>query len=351
MNVLDKLLDRYTYDIGIDLGTVNTLVVLKGQGIVINEPSVVAINQKTGEIVAVGNEARHMIGRTPGYIRAVEPLVDGIINDFDSTEAMLRYFVRKVHKEYPKLLNIQRPRVVIGIPSKVTEVEMRAVIDSAKSAGARSVYIIEEAMAAAIGAKLPIQDAYGSMIIDIGGGTSDLAIISLGGIVVSDSIKIAGNKFDDAIVKFVKSKYNLLIGDKMAEEIKIEVGGAMPRKKKIEYPLKGRDLLTGFPKTVEISNVEILEAMLPYLNKIAEVAKDLVDQVPEEVIYDLMENGIHVTGGGALIFGIDSFLEERLQMPVSIVEDPLDSVAKGTEILLDEIDLLEKIKANNEEYF
>ncbi|MBP9758070.1 rod shape-determining protein [Candidatus Dojkabacteria bacterium] len=349
MRILDKILDKYTYDIGIDLGTVNTLVVLKNHGIVINEPSVVAINQKSGEIVAVGNEARHMIGRTPGYIKAIEPLVDGIINDFDSTEAMLRYFIKKVHKEYSKFFNIPRPRIVIGIPSKITEVEMRAVIDSAKSAGARNVYIIEEAMAAAIGSKLPIQDAYGSMVIDIGGGTTDLAIISLGGIVVSNSIKIAGNKFDDSIVRFVKSKYNMLIGDKMAEEIKIKIGGAIPRKKKEEVELKGRDLLTGFPKKILINNVEVLEAMVSYLGRIADAAKDLVDKVPEEVIYDLLDNGIHLTGGGALIYGIDEFMEDRLKIPVTVVENPLESVAKGTEFLLEEMDLLEKVKANNDD--
>lgn len=349
MKIFDSFLEKYTYDIGIDLGTVNTLVVLRNQGVVINEPSVVAINQKTGEIVAVGNEAKHMIGRTPGYIKAIEPLVDGIINDFDSTEAMLRYFIKKVHKDYSKLFNIPRPRLVIGIPSKVTEVEMRAVVDSAKSAGARNVYIIEEAMAAAIGSKLPIQDAYGNMIIDIGGGTTDIAVISLGGIIISDSIKIAGNKLDLAIVNYIKEKYNLLIGNKVAEEVKIGIGGAVPRKRKIEMELKGRDLVSGFPKRIVVNNVEILEALLPHLDKVAQTAKDIVDRVPEEVIYDLLDNGIHVTGGGALVYGIDDYFEEKLKIPVTIVENPLESVAKGTEILLEEIELLEKVKANNEE--
>jgi rod shape-determining protein MreB len=349
MRIFDRFLDKYTYDIGIDLGTVNTLVVLKDHGVVINEPSVVAINQKTGEIVAVGNEARHMIGRTPGYIKAIEPMVDGIINDFDSTEAMLRYFIKKVHKEYSKWFIIPKPRLVIGIPSKITEVEMRAVIDSAKSAGAREVYVIEEAMAAAIGSKLPIQDAYGSMVIDIGGGTSDMAIISMGGIVVSDSIKMAGNKIDEAISRYIKEKYNLLIGDKVAEDVKISIGGAIPRKKKEEMEIKGRDLVTGFPKRVNINSIEILEAMLPLIDKITDAAKDMVDKVPEEMIYDLLDNGIHVTGGGALIYGFDTYLSEKLRIPVTIVENPLESVAKGTEILLDEIELLEKVKANNED--
>lgn len=344
MKIFDRILEKVTYDIGIDLGTANTLVALKGYGIIINEPSVVAINKKTNEVLAVGVEARHMIGRTPANIVSLNPLQDGIITDFDTTEAMIRYFINKVHKDFPKLFLLTRPRVVIGTPSKITEVEVRAVVDAATSAGARKVYIIEEPMAAAIGSRLPIESAGGNMVVDIGGGTTDIAVISLGGIVIDNTIKVAGNEMDQAIIDYIKNKYNLLIGEKMAEDIKIEIGSAIPMKEKMVVEVKGRDLITGLPKVIEVSSIEIREAIISVLEKIAEAIKEAVEKSPPEIIADLIDKGIILAGGGALIYGLDRFLEKRLKLPIVVLDDPLLMVARGTEILLDEIELLEKVK-------
>ena len=338
-----------THDIGIDLGTSTTLIAVKGQGVVINEPSVVAINQQTRKILAVGLEAKRMIGRTPANIIAIKPLDDGVISDFDSTEAMIRYFIYKVYEEYPKMFKITKPRIVIGVPSSTTEVEVRAVIDAAKSAGARKVYIIEEAMAAAIGARLPIDDASGSMIVDIGGGTTDIAVISLGGIVVDNTIRIAGNDLDDAILNYVKNKYNLLMGQKMAEDIKIAVGSAAPYKDEVDIEVKGRDLISGLPRILKISVGEVREAMIPVLEKIAEAIREAVEKTPPEILADLLDRGITLAGGGALIRNLDKFLEERLKTPVIIAEDPIKAVVRGTETLLDEIDLLERVKLSGED--
>ncbi|MBD3362108.1 MreB/Mrl family cell shape determining protein [Candidatus Dojkabacteria bacterium] len=346
-NYFDRFLEKITYDIGIDLGTANTLVALKNFGIVIHEPSVVAVNKNTNEVLAVGLEARHMIGRTPSYITSVSPLRDGIITDFDITEAMVRYFLNKVHRDFPKFFNISRPRLVIGVPSKITEVEVKAVVDAGISAGARKVYIIEEPMAAAIGTKLPIENATGNMIVDIGGGTTDIAVISLGGIIVDNTIKIAGNEMDEAIVNYIRNKYNLLIGVKMAEDIKIELGSAIPQKKEETIEVKGRDLVTGLPKVIKFTSVEVREAIMGEIEKITEAIKEAIEKTPPEIISDLLEKGIILTGGGSLIRGLDKFLEKRLKLPVLTVEDPMASVAKGTEILLDEIDLLEKVKVEH----
>ena len=349
MGIFDPLWGLVTHDIGIDLGTTNTLVSVKGLGIVINEPSVVALNKKTQQVLAVGAEAKRMIGRTPANIVAIRPLRDGVISDFDTTEAMIRYFIRKVHNEYPKVMKLPRPRVVLGIPSSITEVEGRAVIDAALSAGARRAYIIEEPMAAAIGARLPIEDASGSMVVDIGGGTTDIAVISLGGVVVDNTVRIAGDEIDQEIVNYARHKYNLLIGERTAEEIKIAIGSAHALKEETDIEMKGRDLLTGLPKIVKVTSIEIREAMIRVLDKIAEAIKEAVEQTPPEILSDLLERGITLAGGGAMIKGIDKFLEAKLATPVIVAEDPMTAVVRGTEIVLDEIDLLEKIKVTGEE--
>ncbi len=348
-NPLDKFWELVTHDVGIDLGTANTRITIKGVGETIIEPSVVAINKRTKEVLAVGVEARRMIGRTPGDIVAIRPLRDGVISDFDTTEAMIRYFIRKVHKQYPKLFGITRPRVVIGIPSGITEVEGRAVIDAAESAGARKAYIIEEPMAAAIGARMPIEDAHGNMIVDIGGGTTDIAIISLGGTVVDNTIRVAGDEMDQELVSYIKQKYGLLIGEKQAEDLKIAIGSAIPLKKEEVREVKGRDIATGLPKRVKIGSEEVRKALLIVIRQILEAIKEAIEQCPPEILSDLLDRGIVMAGGGAMIRGIDKFLEENLNTPVIIAEDPITAVVRGTEILLDEIELLEKIQVKDHE--
>lgn len=349
MIISNKLLPAVTHDIGIDLGTTNTIVSVRGQGIVVSEPSVVAIKKDSKKILAVGEEARRMIGRTPASIVAVNPLKDGVISDFDSTEAMIRYFIHRVYDEYPKVFKIKRPRVVIGIPSSITEVEARAVIDAATSAGARKVYIIEEPMAAAIGAGLAIDDASGSMVVDIGGGTTDIAVISLGGVVVDNTVRIAGNEIDDEILNFVRNKYNLQIGLKFAEDVKIAIGSVKPLKKEREVEVKGRDLVTGLPKIVTLSSIEVREAMLKVIDKIVDAIKEALEQTPPEILSDLLEKGITLAGGGALVEGIDRYLEEKLQTPVIIADDPLTCVVRGTSILLEEIELLERLQISGQD--
>jgi len=349
MSMINNLLPMVTHDIGIDLGTATTLVCISKKGIIYNEPSVVAINKNSGKVLAVGYEARRMIGRTPANIVAIKPLKDGVISDFDSTEAMIRYFIYKVYEDYPKWLKLRRPRVVIGIPSSITEVEARAVIDAATSAGARKVYIVEEPMAAAIGARLPIDDASGSMIVDIGGGTTDIAVISLGGIVVDNTIRVAGNELDDEILNYVKYKYNLLIGQKMAEDIKIAIGSAIAQKSETDIDVKGRDLITGLPKIIKMTSIEVREAMSRVIERIADAIKEALERTPPELLSDLLERGVTLAGGGALIPGVDKYLEERLKIPIIIAEDPITCVVRGTEILLEEIELLERIQISRED--
>jgi len=349
MSLIDRALSLITHDIGIDLGTSSCLVSVKGHGVVINEPSVVAINQNTKRVLAVGIDAKRMIGRTPANIVAIKPLEDGVISDFESTEAMIRYFIYKVYELYPKFIKLTKPRVVIGIPSSITEVEARAVVDAAMSAGARKVYIIEEPMAAAIGSRLAIDDASGSMIIDIGGGTTDIAVISLGGIVVDNTIRVAGNELDEEILNYIKYKYNLLIGSKMAEDVKIAIGSAIPMKKELEIEVKGRDLLTGLPRIIKLSSIEVREAMTRILEKITDAVKEALEKTPPEILSDLLDKGIVIAGGGALIYGIDKFFEDRIKTPVIISEDPIKAVVRGTEILLDEIELLERIKVSDQD--
>lgn len=349
MRITDAFWSFVTFDIGIDLGTANTMVLVKGKGIVLKEPSVVAVNKRNNEVLAVGNEARRMIGKTPANIVAVRPLKDGVISDFDTTEAMIRYFIHKVHEDFGGILRIPRPRVVIGIPSTVTEVEGRAVIDAAKSAGARKAYIIEEPMAAAIGAGLPITDPNGSMVVDIGGGTTDIAIISLGGIVVDRTIRIAGDEMDQDIVEYIKDKYNLQIGERTAEESKISAGSVVPLKEELQFEMKGRDIISGLPKSINISSVEIREAILPTINKIIDAIKDAIEYTPPELLSDIIDKGILLAGGGALLRGIDKYISEKLKVPVVISDDPMACVVIGTSKVLDEIGLLDKVQIKEED--
>jgi rod shape-determining protein MreB and related proteins len=349
MNVLNSLWGMITYDLGIDLGTANSMVYMRNQGIVVSEPSVVAIEKRTKSILAVGKEARQMIGRTPANIVAIRPLKDGVISDFDTTQAMIHHFIRQAHNYFGKGFKIPRPRVIIGVPSSVTEVERQAVIDAAKTAGAREVFIVEEAMAAAIGANLPIESASGSMIVDVGGGTTDIAVFSLGDIVVDKTMKIAGDEMDEDIINYVREKYNVLIGERTAEDIKISMGSAMPLKKEKKAPVQGRDLLTGLPKIVELSSVEIREAIMNSILMITESIKDAVEETPPELLKDLLTSGVSLAGGGALIMGLDSFWSKELNIPVKIVEDPLSTVARGTALMLDHIELLERVQKSWEE--
>jgi rod shape-determining protein MreB len=346
MTLIDKLLRILTYDIGIDLGTANTMVYLYGHGIVLSEPSVVAINKKNKQALAVGHEARQMIGRTPANVTAVRPLKDGIISDFDTTQAMIHYFISKVHSQYGQGFKIPRPRVIVGVPSTVTEVERQAVIDATKTAGARSVFIVEEAMAAAIGAGLPVEQASGSMIVDIGGGTSDIAVLSLGDIVVDKTIKIAGDEMDQNIIDYVRNKYNMIIGSRSAEDVKIAIGSASPLKEEMSVMLNGRDLITGLPKSIEFSSVEARDAIMQSMAQITEAVKEAIEETPPELVSDILISGIYLAGGGALIRGLDTLWEKELNVPIHVVDDPLSAVARGTASMLDHIDLLERIQQN-----
>ena len=350
MNILDTLWSFFAYDIGIDLGTATTLVIKRGKGVIIHEPSVVAFNKNTKQVLAVGNEARKMIGRTPAHIVAIKPLSDGVISDFDTTEAMIRYFIRKAHADERRSLKIPRPRVVVGIPSVTTEVEARAVIDASLSAGARKAFVIEQPLAASIGAGLAIDDAAGSMIVDIGGGTTDIAVISLGGIVVDRTIRIAGDEMDEEIVNYAKQKYNLIIGLRTAEDIKISIGSAYPLKKEKDYMMRGRDMVTGLPKSIKITSVEIREALAKPLNSILEAIHSAIESTPPELVSDLMDKGITLAGGGALLEGMDKFLSQNLKNPVKTADDPISCVARGAGKVLEDIDLLDRIQVVGEDF-
>ncbi|HOQ07666.1 MAG TPA: rod shape-determining protein [Clostridiales bacterium] len=329
----------FARDIGIDLGTANTLVHVKGRGIVIREPSVVAINKNTREILAVGDDAKNMIGRTPGDIVAIRPMKDGVIADFDITQSMLKHFIRRAMGGS----FISKPRVVICVPSGVTEVEKRAVEDATLAAGAREAYLIEEPMAAAIGANLPVEEPSGSMIVDIGGGTSEVAVISLGGIVTSRSLRVAGDEFDEAIVLFVKKEYNLMIGERTAEQIKINIGNAYPKPKEEFMEVRGRDLITGLPKNITLSSTEINEALKEPINAIIDAIKYTLEKTPPELAADIMDKGIMLAGGGARLSGLDKLIREETGMPVTIAENPLDCVAIGTGKVLEEIETLRSV--------
>ncbi len=339
--MFEPIFKRFSQDIGIDLGTANTLVYVKGKGIVINEPSVVAVNNRTKQIVAIGTDAQKMVGRTPGYITATRPLVDGVISDFEVTEQMLRYFIDKVHAGTYSFL--RRPRVVIGIPSGVTEVEKRAVQDAAINAGARKAYLVEEPMAAAIGARLPVQDAIGSLVVDIGGGTTEIAVISLGGVVVARSLRVAGDKLNQAIVQFARDKFNLLIGERTAEEVKIKIGSASSLEEQLHAPARGRDLLTGLPKEIELTDTDIREALEQPVRTIVENIKAVVEEVPPEIIADIMHRGIMLAGGGALLRGLDRIIALETKIPVVVADDPLTCVARGCGVVVEDLEALSDV--------
>jgi rod shape-determining protein MreB len=341
-NVFNAVLGMFSNDLAIDLGTANTLVYMKGKGIVVSEPSVVAVQKDSlgqKKVLAVGTEAKNMLGRTPGSIVAIRPMKDGVIADFDITEEMLRYFIRKIHNRKA----LVRPRIVICVPSGITQVEKRAVKESAESAGAREVYLIEEPMAAAIGAGLPITEASGNMIVDIGGGTTEVAVISLAGIVYAKSVRVGGDKMDEVLVQHLKRKYNLLIGERTAEEIKIQIGSALSDDDLQTMEVKGRDLVSGIPKTLEIDSREICEALSEPINAIVEAVRIALERTPPELAADIVDKGIVLAGGGALLRNLDQLLRQETGLPVVIAEDPLSSVVLGSGKVLDELNLLKQV--------
>ena len=333
------LLSVFSNDLAIDLGTANSLVFSKGRGIVVSEPSIVAVNQKTGKVEAVGREAKDMLGRTPGNIVAIRPMKDGVIADFEHTERMLAYFIEKAHNRKFGV----RPRIVIGVPSEITQVEKRAVRDSALKAKATEVFLVEQAMMAAIGAGLPITEPTGNMVLDIGGGTSDVAVISMAGIVYSRSVRVAGNEMDEAIIQYIKRKYNLLIGERTAEEVKIKLGSAFPLDEEMTLEIKGRDLVEGVPKTIVVSDEEIRESLAETVATIIEAVRVALEQTPPELSADIVDRGIVLTGGGALLKNLDKRLREETGLPVSIADDPLTSVVMGTGKMLSDFDLLRRV--------
>ena len=340
-NPINWLLGLFSLDIGIDLGTANTLVNVRGKGIIINEPSWVAIDKRSKKPLAIGAEAKEMVGRTPGNIIAIRPLRDGVISDFEVTEAMLDYFIKKAHASM--FLPVPRPRVVVGIPSGVTEVERRAVYDACVNAGAREAYSIEEPVAAAIGVGLPIMEATGSMIVDIGGGTTEVAVFSLGGIILSRSIRVAGDEMDEDIVQYMRQKYNLLIGERMAERVKINIGSAYPLPEEKVMTVRGRSVVTGLPEAVDVSSIEIREALAVSSQTIVDTLKATIDETPPEVIADLMETGIALAGGGALLQGIAQRLTEEVKVRVWVAPDPMTAVAVGCGKLLENVDTLQSV--------
>ncbi|HSP06512.1 MAG TPA: rod shape-determining protein [Acidobacteriota bacterium] len=336
---IGSLFRFFSSDLAIDLGTANTLVLAKNKGVVVHEPSIVAINKMTGKVEAVGREAKEMVGRTPGNIIAIRPMKDGVIADFESTEKMLDYFIKKAHNRNMWV----RPRIVIGVPSEITQVEKRAVRDAAYRARATEVYLVEEAMAAAIGAGLPITEPSGNMIVDIGGGTTDVAVISLAGIVYSRSVRVAGNEMDEAIIQYIKKKYNLLIGERTAEQVKIELGSAFAMDEELSMEIKGRNLMEGVPKTIVITDAEIREALGDTVAIIVNTVHEALEKTPPELSADILDRGIVLTGGGALLKKLDVRLREETGLPVTVAEQPLYSVVLGAGKMLDNIDLLRKV--------
>ena len=337
--VFNALLGLFSNDMAIDLGTANTLVYLKGKGIVLREPSVVAVHTESKQVLAVGTEAKKMLGRTPGSIQAIRPMKDGVIANFEVTEAMLKYFITKVHNRK----TLVRPRIIIAVPSGITQVEKRAVRDSAESAGAREVYLIEEPMAAAIGVGLPVQEPSGNMILDIGGGTTEIAVISLSGIVYSRSVRVGGDMMDEQIAHYIKKRYNLLIGERTAEEIKIKIGSACPVNERTTMEIKGRDLVAGVPRTLIISDEEVRESLAEPIGTIVDTVKIALERTPPELASDIVDKGIVMAGGCSLLRGLDVLLREQTGLPVTVAEDPLSAVVLGTGRVLDEIDLLKKL--------
>lgn len=342
---LGKLFGALSVDIGIDLGTANTLVYVKGKGITINEPTIVALNKRTGQLVAVGNEAKTMLGRTPNHIEVVRPLVDGVISDFEVTEEMLAYLINKVRSETRSII---APRVLIGVPSGITNVEMRAARDAARNAGAREVFLIEEPMAAAIGAKLPVSKAVGNMIIDIGAGTTDIAVISLNGIVTAKNLRVAGDHLNASIVGYIRDQFKVLVGDKTAEDAKIMLASIVHDETGKEMVVRGRDVVTGLPREVIVTDTDIRAAISHQVDSIVEAVRTVLEKTPPEVMADVMQRGIYLSGGGALIPGLAPLLEEVMQVPVVVVPDPLRAVVRGTGIVLENLDEYEEILIDNE---
>lgn len=334
-NLLSWLMGFFSLDIGIDLGTANTLVNVKGKGIVINEPSWVVVNKKTRETIAVGAAAKEMVGRTPANYVAIRPLRDGVISEFEITKSMLEYFIGKVHQQ--TIVPMPRPRVAIGIPSGATEVEKRAVYDASMAAGARETYLIEEPRAAALGAGLPVNEVKGTMIVDIGGGTTEVAVISMGDVVISRSLRVAGDELDEDILQYIRKKYNLLIGERLAEQVKINIGSAYPLQTELTYTVRGRNLITGLPGSMEVSSVEIREALATSIQVIIDTVKDALDEVPPEIISDLLDSGICLAGGGAQILGLVPRLKDELNLRVWIAEDPMTCVARGAGLVLENL--------------
>ncbi|MDR0618207.1 MAG: rod shape-determining protein [Endomicrobium sp.] len=341
--MFNYIFSLFSYDMGIDLGTASVLVYIKGKNIVLREPSVVAMDKETKRVLAIGIDAKKMLGKTPANIIALRPLRNGVIADFEATEKMIRYFIKKVHNKRALL----HPRVVIGVPSGITEVERRAVRESAEQAGAREVYLIDEPMAAAIGAGIPIQDPEGSMIADIGGGTTEVAVVSLGGLVLAKSLEVAGDKMDEAIIQYFRRKYNLTIGENTAESVKMQIGSAFPLEQELVMNVKGRDLLTGLPKTVTISSEEVRIALEDPIRKIVEIVKNVLEETPAELSADLVDRGIILSGGGSLVKGFPELLSHETQLPVNLADDPLTCVAKGTGAYLEELDNIKRSKKKN----
>ncbi len=341
----DKVFSKFSKEMGIDLGTSNTLVYVKDKGIVINEPSVVAVNTRTDQILTVGNDAKSMVGKTPSHIEAIRPLVEGVVSDFEVTEKMLKYFIDKVHQESFSLL--ARPVVVIGIPLEITEVERKAVEDAALSAGASKVYLVEEPMAAAIGARLPVQESLASMVVDIGGGTTNIAVISLSGIVTWKSMRLAGDELNRSIINYVRENFNLLLGEKTAEDIKIKIGSAMPLEEHTDIKVRGRDLISGLPKEITITDMQIREALTRSVRAMVENIKTVIENTPPELVADIYERGIMLTGGGALLKGLDKVIARETQVPVIIADDPLTCVARGTGIILEDQELMQDVLIND----
>ncbi|OHA89662.1 MAG: rod shape-determining protein [Candidatus Zambryskibacteria bacterium RIFCSPHIGHO2_01_FULL_44_22b] len=340
-----KLRQLFSHDIGIDLGTANTLVYLRGKGIIINEPSVVAVNQKTGQVVAIGTEAYSMLGRTPEHILAIKPLVDGVISDFETTEEMLNYLLGRATSGSTKLF---APRVVIGVPSGITNVEIRAVRDATRNAGAGEVHIVEEPMAAAIGMRLPIREPLGNMVIDIGGGTSDIAIISMGGVVRSKNLRVAGDKFNADIIAHVRNQFKVLLGEKTAEIVKIGIGSVLPTHAPLEMSVKGRDLATGLPKEIILTDNDIRDALSQSIESLIDATVEVLESTPPDILSDVMHRGIYLAGGGALIKGLPDLLENEINIPVHVAGDPLTAVARGTGIILEDIDNFKDILVEHE---
>jgi rod shape-determining protein MreB and related proteins len=350
MSIISKIKEKFnsvlSNDIGIDLGTANTLVYVENKGIIFNEPSIVALNKKTDQIVAIGEKAKKMLGRSPKHITVIRPLIDGVISDFEITEEMLNYLINKAQENSKKMFG---PRVVVGVPSGITNVEIRAVRDATKNAGAREVYIIEEPMAAAIGSNLPVKEPIGNMIIDIGGGTSDLAVISLGGIVCSKNLRIAGDKFSEDIIVYIREKYKILIGEQTAELIKTHIGIVFPEKDKKTINIKGRDLVTGLPKEIKISNDDAQEALSQSIEILLDATKEVLESAPPEIVSDIINRGIFLAGGGALIKGLDKLINQHIKVPVHIADEPLTAVARGAGVILENLDDFKDILIEEED--